>query len=168
MEVTGDGYCDDATNIPVCEFDGGDCCLPNVHTDYCIECQCLELDNKIYNEASTLGQIESTATNEITSTAVLSKIASSSSDTEEDATISTSTRSTSKTEEELDNTVDNEVSTVGQKESTITNKIISTAIMSTIASSISETEKDVILSSVLYLPPPLPCHHDIACHLLAD
>ena len=41
LEVTGDGYCDDATNIPICEFDKGDCCLPIVKTDYCVECQCL-------------------------------------------------------------------------------------------------------------------------------
>ena len=41
LEVTGDGFCDDATNIPICEFDKGDCCLPTVKTDYCVECQCL-------------------------------------------------------------------------------------------------------------------------------
>ena len=53
LEVTGDGYCDDATNIPICEFDGGDCCLPNVHTDYCVECQCLDPDHEASAITST-------------------------------------------------------------------------------------------------------------------
>ena len=46
-EVTGDGYCDDATNLFICGYDGGDCCLPNIKTDYCSECKCLEHDNKV-------------------------------------------------------------------------------------------------------------------------
>ena len=58
MEVKGDGYCDDATNIPICEYDGGDCCLPNVQTDYCVECLCLETDTAII--ASTLSATIST------------------------------------------------------------------------------------------------------------
>ena len=37
---TGDGYCDDVSNILECNFDGGDCCLPNKVTDYCTECIC--------------------------------------------------------------------------------------------------------------------------------
>ena len=31
----GDGYCDDGANNLDCNFDGGDCCGPNVNTDYC-------------------------------------------------------------------------------------------------------------------------------------
>ena len=31
----GDGYCDDAANTLDCNFDGGDCCGPNVNTVYC-------------------------------------------------------------------------------------------------------------------------------------
>ena len=31
----GDGYCDDAANNLDCNFDGGDCCGPNVITAYC-------------------------------------------------------------------------------------------------------------------------------------
>ena len=31
----GDGYCDDGTNNLDCNFDGGDCCGPNVKTYYC-------------------------------------------------------------------------------------------------------------------------------------
>ena len=31
----GDGYCDDGANNSDCDFDGGDCCGPNVNTIYC-------------------------------------------------------------------------------------------------------------------------------------
>ena len=37
----GDGYCDDIDNNVECNFDGGDCCGPNVNTNYCTECLCL-------------------------------------------------------------------------------------------------------------------------------
>ena len=37
----GNGYCDDYLNKADCNFDAGDCCGPNVITDYCYECQCL-------------------------------------------------------------------------------------------------------------------------------
>lgn len=35
-----DGFCHDELNTEECEYDGGDCCLPNVYTDACQECQC--------------------------------------------------------------------------------------------------------------------------------
>lgn len=38
----GDLYCDDATNIAICDYDGGDCCLEEVQVDYCNECLCLD------------------------------------------------------------------------------------------------------------------------------
>ena len=38
----GDGYCDDESNVIGCGFDGGDCCLQTVATDFCTECKCLE------------------------------------------------------------------------------------------------------------------------------
>ena len=38
----GDGYCDDVTNNMECNYDGGDCCVDNVNTQYCSECQCLD------------------------------------------------------------------------------------------------------------------------------
>ena len=38
----GDGYCDDVTNNMECNYDGGDCCLDPVNTQYCSECQCLD------------------------------------------------------------------------------------------------------------------------------
>jgi len=42
-EWIGDGLCDDVTNHPVCNFDGGDCCLgPDMITDFCTDCFCLE------------------------------------------------------------------------------------------------------------------------------
>ena len=33
---------DDENNNDGCNFDGGDCCGPNVNTTYCKVCQCLE------------------------------------------------------------------------------------------------------------------------------
>ena len=36
----GDGFCDDETNNVGCNFDGGDCCVTNVNTNYCTECTC--------------------------------------------------------------------------------------------------------------------------------
>ena len=38
----GDGYCDDETNNDGCLFDGGDCCGPDVNTQYCTLCICNE------------------------------------------------------------------------------------------------------------------------------
>ena len=37
-----DGYCDDINNKMECTYDGGDCCGPNVKTQYCTECLCRE------------------------------------------------------------------------------------------------------------------------------
>ena len=37
----GDGMCDDTNNNVPCLFDGGDCCLEVVITDYCTDCLCL-------------------------------------------------------------------------------------------------------------------------------
>ena len=37
-----DGYCDDINNNLDCSYDGGDCCGPNVNTQYCNICQSLE------------------------------------------------------------------------------------------------------------------------------
>ena len=38
----GDRVCDDENNNEACEYDGGDCCGPNVDTEHCKECQCLD------------------------------------------------------------------------------------------------------------------------------
>ena len=38
----GDGMCDDINNNGPCLFDGGDCCLEVVVTDFCIDCLCLD------------------------------------------------------------------------------------------------------------------------------
>ena len=37
-----DSYCDDGTNNAQCQYDGGDCCGPNVNTYYCTLCVCHE------------------------------------------------------------------------------------------------------------------------------
>ena len=39
--IVGDGFCNDETNNPDCNYDGGDCCGPCIDTKYCSECQCL-------------------------------------------------------------------------------------------------------------------------------
>ena len=38
----GDGQCDDNMNQRNCDYDGGDCCLPNnqLNTDFCGDCFC--------------------------------------------------------------------------------------------------------------------------------
>ena len=38
--MVGDGYCNDESNNLICDFDGGDCCLLNVITDHCSQCDC--------------------------------------------------------------------------------------------------------------------------------
>ena len=44
IQLVGDGYCYDETNNLECNYDGGDCCLDIVLTDYCQICQCLYAD----------------------------------------------------------------------------------------------------------------------------
>ena len=36
----GDGKCDDAVNVELCEYDGGDCCLNIIDALYCDDCIC--------------------------------------------------------------------------------------------------------------------------------
>ena len=40
--VIPDGFCDDECNCIELNFDGGDCCGPNVDTSFCEECECKE------------------------------------------------------------------------------------------------------------------------------
>ena len=42
--LVGDGRCDDFVNVEHegCEWDGGDCCGPDVNTDHCSQCECLD------------------------------------------------------------------------------------------------------------------------------
>ena len=64
-EFKGDGPCDDGNNHEGCEYDGGDCCGSNVHTDFCSECQCLdpnyegkrEKDKYRYNKLSSFDNL---------------------------------------------------------------------------------------------------------------
>ena len=39
-DLVGDGICDDETNVAVCNYDGGDCCLAYVNKDRCTKCRC--------------------------------------------------------------------------------------------------------------------------------
>merc|ERR1712032_314273 len=45
----GDKYCDDANNVPSCNWDGGDCCAKDgkhVETKYCRDCLCKDPNHK--------------------------------------------------------------------------------------------------------------------------
>ena len=44
LSWVGDGWCDDLTNIPECNYDDGDCCrkASNLMTDYCTNCECID------------------------------------------------------------------------------------------------------------------------------
>ena len=41
----GDSFCNDETNTYACIYDGGDCCLMNLITDYCSECICYKQES---------------------------------------------------------------------------------------------------------------------------
>ena len=66
MSYIGDNSCDDENNNQECNYDSGDCCGPNVNTQFCTECICFEdmdcaaplalIGNSICNdEANTAG-----------------------------------------------------------------------------------------------------------------
>ena len=38
--MVGNGFCNDETNSPDCNYDGGDCCVVNANTNSCSECVC--------------------------------------------------------------------------------------------------------------------------------
>ena len=38
--MVGNGFCNDETNIPHCNYDGGDCCTVNANAHSCSECAC--------------------------------------------------------------------------------------------------------------------------------
>lgn len=41
FHLMGDGFCDDSTNVKNCDFDAGDCCIPNKVLIFCEFCKCL-------------------------------------------------------------------------------------------------------------------------------
>ena len=49
----GDGFCDDACNVPEHHFDKGDCCLDLVSSDFCPDCFCYE-DCTYHNTTSAM------------------------------------------------------------------------------------------------------------------
>ena len=56
-----DGYCDDVTNNAECNYDGGDCCLDPVNTQYCSECICIDdgtTDSPTSGTTSTSGTLK--------------------------------------------------------------------------------------------------------------
>mgnify|MGYP001295753375 CR=1 FL=1 len=38
--MIGNGFCNDETNNPDCNYDGGDCCVVNANTNSCSDCVC--------------------------------------------------------------------------------------------------------------------------------
>ena len=38
----GDGWCNDLTNTPECDYDNGDCCGHDVNKIYCNNCECIQ------------------------------------------------------------------------------------------------------------------------------
>merc|ERR550534_1384552 len=40
VALVGNGFCNDETNNPDCNYDGGDCCVVNANTTACSECAC--------------------------------------------------------------------------------------------------------------------------------
>ena len=40
VALVGNGFCDDETNNPDCNYDGGDCCAMNANTNSCSDCVC--------------------------------------------------------------------------------------------------------------------------------
>ena len=40
VALVGNGLCNDETNNPDCNYDGGDCCAMNANTNSCSECVC--------------------------------------------------------------------------------------------------------------------------------
>ena len=38
--MVGNGLCNDETNNPECNYDGGDCCATNANTNFCSNCVC--------------------------------------------------------------------------------------------------------------------------------
>ena len=54
----GDGYCDDNNNNKLCAYDGNDCCLENVLTNYCTICECIEGKESQMNRIRYLCQLK--------------------------------------------------------------------------------------------------------------
>ena len=40
VALVGNGFCNDETNTPDCNYDGGDCCVENVNANSCSDCSC--------------------------------------------------------------------------------------------------------------------------------
>ena len=47
-----DGFCDDFTNNKECNFDGGDCCIPEPNRQFCKKCLCLTEGNPLQIECN--------------------------------------------------------------------------------------------------------------------
>ena len=70
----GDGYCDDMNNIVECNFDGGDCCGPNVNTAYCNQCQCLTGDTTLQPSTTTLSGTTTASLTTLSGTTIAGKV----------------------------------------------------------------------------------------------
>ena len=52
--MIGDGFCNDETNKPECNFDGGDCCGQCIVRDQCLQCTCLQSEVDEHNITNVL------------------------------------------------------------------------------------------------------------------
>ena len=65
--LSGNGFCDDATNTNAFNFDDGDCCLPKATPGNCILCICHINGKQIVSKTST-GQTSTTSVTSTTTT----------------------------------------------------------------------------------------------------
>ena len=63
-----DGECDDQNNVEACGWDGGDCCGPNVNTNWCTECTCKDPAFTTTSTTTTTTTTTSTTTTTTTTT----------------------------------------------------------------------------------------------------
>ena len=64
--LTGNGFCDDATNTNAFNFDDGDCCLPNAKQGNCKLCTCHIDGKQITGEQTTIETKAKTTTKSVT------------------------------------------------------------------------------------------------------
>ena len=101
--------------------------MPNVKTDYCIECQCFEDENNGYDKASTLEQTTLTSTNKIINTGSIFT-------TNDQVSIETTTRK---------DTISTSSATNKQQKQTIASLGMTPSVTSDTMSAVSTTEKDI-------------------------
>ena len=97
--LTGNGFCDDATNTNAFNFDEGDCCLPQAKPGNCMLCTCHLNGKQIVDKSSVITTKASTTTSTTTTSTTTTSTTSKTSTTTTGTTItSTTTTGTTTTE----------------------------------------------------------------------